>query len=181
MIDRLIAWSADRPTAGLWRSRNHNERRRAARRTPKREARADRGAGNVGRMFTELEVAYLNDQRLGRLATVQRSGQPQASPVGFTWNAALAVFDIPGMRMAATQKFRNLASNNRVALVIDDIVSVDPWAVRCLEIRGTAEALEQPDDVVGPVYGAGAIIRIHPARIISHGIDPDATSPRTVG
>jgi pyridoxamine 5'-phosphate oxidase family protein len=131
-------------------------------------------------MFTDLEVAYLNDQRLGRLATVQRSGQPQASPVSFTWNAPLAVIDIPGMRMASTQKFRNLASNNRVAFVIDDVVSVDPWTVRCLEIRGTAEALEQPTDVAGPVYGAGAIIRIRPTRIISYGIDPDAVSPRTV-
>lgn len=130
-------------------------------------------------IFTELELAYLNSQRLGRLATVQRNGQPQASPVGFAWNPALSVIDIGGYRMAVTQKFRNLASNPKVALVIDDLVSPDPWTVRCLEIRGEAEALGEPDQPAVHL-GDGAIVRIHPRKIISWGIDPDATSPRTV-
>jgi pyridoxamine 5'-phosphate oxidase family protein len=130
-------------------------------------------------VFTELEVAYLNDQPLGRLATVQHTGQPQASPVGFTWNDALSVIEIAGYRMAGTQKFRNLAANPLVALVVDDLVSRDPWTVRCLEIRGTAEAIAHPTDAVTSM-GDGAIIRIRPQRIISWGIDPDATSPRNV-
>jgi pyridoxamine 5'-phosphate oxidase family protein len=130
-------------------------------------------------IFTDLEIAYLKDQPLGRLATVQRSGQPQASPVSFTWNAALGVLEIPGFRMAGTQKFRNLASNDRVALVVDDIVSTSPWTVRCLEIRGIAEALTHPEGALTSL-GDGAIIRIRPTRIISWGIDPDAGSPRDV-
>ena len=52
-----------------------------------------------------------------------------------------------GRNMGASRKFRNLAANNIVALVIDDIASRDPWRVRCLEIRGTAEQAEsgQPE------------------------------------
>ena len=138
------------------------------------------GARNVTAMvFTDLELAYLKTQPLGRLATVQPSGQPQASPVGFTWNAALSVIDIAGFRMARTQKFRNLATTNLVALVVDDIVSRDPWTVRCLEIRGRGEAIAQPDDSLTSI-GDGAIIRIRPTRIISWGIDPDVASPRDV-
>jgi pyridoxamine 5'-phosphate oxidase family protein len=33
--------------------------------------------------FSEAERAYLRSQRLGRLATVDPLGQPQANPVGF--------------------------------------------------------------------------------------------------
>jgi len=33
--------------------------------------------------FSEAEQMYLKSQRLGRLATVDQHGQPQANPVGF--------------------------------------------------------------------------------------------------
>jgi pyridoxamine 5'-phosphate oxidase family protein len=44
--------------------------------------------------------------------------------------------------MSRTQKFRNVARNGHAAIVVDDIVSTDPWRVRFLEIRGTAEAID---------------------------------------
>lgn len=66
----------------------------------------------------------------------------------------------------------DVARNGRVAFVVDDIASRQPWRVRCLEIRGHAEAIDAPSDAVGELDGA--IIRIHPERIISFGIDdPD--------
>src|ERR1700759_939597 len=115
--------------------------------------------------FEDFEIAYLNSQRLGRLATQQRNGTLQASPVGFTYNAALGTIDIGGRAMAASQKFRNVATHGRVAFVVDDLASLDPWRVRCLEIRGRGEALTDPADSASRF--PGAIIRIHPERIIS--------------
>ena len=115
----------------------------------------------------------------GRLATVRADGTPQASPVGFTYNQDLGTVDIRGYRMSKSRKFRNVASNNTVALVIDDIVSRDPWRVRCLEIRGTAEQAESGEKRTEP-NGDGidtAIIRITPRRIISFGIDDIQTEP----
>jgi len=72
-------------------------------------------------------------------------------------------------------------SASKVALVVNDIASCQPWVVRCLEIRGTAEVVPEPTDSASPVGGGGgggggAIIRIHPTRIISWGIDPDETA-----
>lgn len=121
--------------------------------------------------FTESELAYLASQRLGRLATVQPDGTLQNSPVGYRYNPETGTIDIRGYNMAASRKFRNVADSGRVAFVVDDIASVDPWRVRCLEIRGTAEAL----DAAAPAAGGidSAVIRIHPARIISFGIDED--------
>jgi pyridoxamine 5'-phosphate oxidase family protein len=123
-------------------------------------------------IFTELELEYLRSQRLGRLATVQPNGAVQNSPVGFGFNEELQTIDIGGHNMAASQKFRNVAAGSKVAFVVDDVPSVDPWTVRCLEIRGDAEALTDPKD--GTPNRAGPIIRIHPRKIISFGVDPDA-------
>jgi pyridoxamine 5'-phosphate oxidase family protein len=122
--------------------------------------------------FTEAEQAYLADQRLGRLATVAPNGAPQNNPVGFRYKSELGVIDIFGLRMGATRKFRNLRTNPNVALVVDDLASVDPWVVRGIEIRGTAEALL--DQVPPMATMSREIIRIHPLRVISWNVDQDA-------
>lgn len=128
-------------------------------------------------IFTERELAYLRSQRLGRLATVRPDGSVQNSPVGFSVNEALQTIDIGGHNMAASHKFRNVRAGSKVAFVVDDLASLDPWTVRCLEIRGDAEALTEPGDSASRV--SGPIIRIHPRRIISFGVDPGA-GPRAV-
>lgn len=128
--------------------------------------------------FTPIELDYLANQTLGRLATAQPDGTLQVSPVGFTYNAELRCIDIAGYNMAASRKYRNLEAGGPVAFVVDDIASTDPWRVRCLEIRGVGEAIATPTDSAAGM--AGAIIRVHPKRIISFGIgDPD-TEPHAL-
>ena len=113
-------------------------------------------------VFTESELAYLGTQRLGRLATVQPDGTLQNSPVGFDVNEATGTIDIHGFRLAQSRKYRNVADNGRAAFVVDDIVSVEPWRVRCLEIRAVAEAIE---------IDGQPLIRLHPRRVIAFGLD----------
>ncbi|MGV9820947.1 PPOX class F420-dependent oxidoreductase [Nocardia xishanensis] len=124
--------------------------------------------------LTTDQIDYLSTQRLGRLATVRPDGSPQNNPVGFHYNAELGTIDIAGWNMGASRKFRNLAANDRVAFVVDDIASVQPWRVRCLEIRGTAEALTDVDTYMSGV--SRELIRIHPERIIAFGIQPDVAA-----
>jgi pyridoxamine 5'-phosphate oxidase family protein len=119
--------------------------------------------------FTAADLTYLRGQRLGRLATVRRDGTVQNNPVGFGYNEKLGTIDIGGWNMADSRKFRNIAEGSKVAFVVDDVPSVDPWRVRCLEIRGDAEALTEPEDSAGQI--GGPIIRIHPRRVISYGIE----------
>lgn len=122
-------------------------------------------------MFTDTELHYLAGQRLGRLATSQPDGTLQVSPVGFGVHEELGTIDIGGFSMARSRKYRNVLDNGRAAFVVDDVYSVDPWRVRFLEIRGYAEAIEAPTDSRDQAR-LGAIIRIHPKRIISAGIQP---------
>jgi pyridoxamine 5'-phosphate oxidase family protein len=122
--------------------------------------------------FTEAELAYLASQRLGRLATQQPDGTLQASPVGFAVNAERGTIDIAGLNMGASRKYRNVAANGRVAFVVDDLASTDPWTPRCLEIRGWAEAIDTPEEGDGtPRRMSGPVIRIHPTRIVSFGFE----------
>ncbi|MEV0364065.1 PPOX class F420-dependent oxidoreductase [Nocardia fusca] len=118
--------------------------------------------------LTRDHIDYLAGQRLGRLATVAPDGAPQNNPVGFRYNPELGTIDIAGWNMGRSRKFRNLARNNRVAFVVDDIASVQPWRVRCLEIRGTAEALTDTVTYIGPEESE--LIRIHPERVIAFGL-----------
>jgi pyridoxamine 5'-phosphate oxidase family protein len=128
--------------------------------------------------FKAHELDFLRQAELGRLATIRPDGTPQNSPVGFTYNEALGTVDIAGYRMSKSQKFRNIASNDKVAFVVDDITSRDPWRVRCLEIRGTAEQAQVPSarGAAGDELDS-AIIRLTPRRIISFGIDDQTSEP----
>lgn len=120
--------------------------------------------------LTDAELGYLTSQTLGRLATVDADRAPQNNPVTFRYNAGLGTIDIGGHAMGTSRKFRNVRANDRVAFVVDDIASFRPWRVRCVEIRGRAEALSDQEP---PRPGfSREIIRIHPERIIS-GLDHD--------
>ena len=118
--------------------------------------------------LTDSEVAYLRDgPKLARLATVGRDGTPHVVPVGWWLDPFLGVFEIRGRDLTATKKFRDVARSGRAALVIDDLASTDPWRPRGIEVRGRAEALD----------GDRPVIRIHPERIVSWGLEPTPAAP----
>jgi pyridoxamine 5'-phosphate oxidase family protein len=118
--------------------------------------------------FTAEELGYLRDQRLGRVATVDERHAPQVVPVGFFVDESTGDVSIGGTAMGSTRKFRNVEATGRAALVIDDLVSTDPWRVRGVEIRGRAEARR---DVDPPRPGLSReLITIHPERIRSWGL-----------
>ena len=128
-------------------------------------------------ILTEAERSYLKSQPLARLATVDASGAPQNNPVGAFLDEETGDILIGGHAMGTTRKFRNVRANGQVALVIDDLVSRDPWTVRGLEIRGTAVALEDVDPPAP--FMSREVIRITPAWVTSWGVDPDSPARQT--
>jgi pyridoxamine 5'-phosphate oxidase family protein len=127
--------------------------------------------------FTEKELEYLKNQRLGRLATVNSKGQPQIAPVGFRYNAELDTIEIGGRMMSQTQKWRNILKNQMVSFVVDDVPP--PWSPRGVEVRGIAQAITAGGE---ELYGKGskmgpAFIRIIPTQIIGWGIDGEGYTP----
>jgi pyridoxamine 5'-phosphate oxidase family protein len=121
-------------------------------------------------VFTEAELSYLTGGRqLGRIATVGADGTPHVVPVGWIYNAARDTIDVGGHELERSKKFRDVARSGRAAIVIDDLESTDPWRPRAIEVRGRAEAIALPTP----------LIRIHPERIISWGLE-QRRSARTV-
>ncbi len=121
-------------------------------------------------VFREAELAYLaGGRQLGRLATVGADGTPHVVPVAWIYNAARDTIDIGGRDLVDTKKFRDVARSGRAAIVIDDLASTDPWRPRGIEVRGGGEAIALPTP----------LIRIHPERIVTWGIEP-RPSARTV-
>ena len=113
-------------------------------------------------VFSQAELDYLHGQRLlGRVATVGADGTPHVAPVGWLHNTGLDTIDVSGHALDRTKKFRDVERGGRAAIVIDDLASVSPWRPRAVEVRGRAEALRGPE----------ALIRIHPERVVSWGIE----------
>jgi pyridoxamine 5'-phosphate oxidase family protein len=126
--------------------------------------------------FTDNEIAYLNSQRLGRLATLSAAGEPHVVPVGFRYNPGTDTIDIPGYGMGKSKKFRDVGRDGRVAFVVDDVPQ--PGQVRGVEVRGRAEALQTGGNVDVPNRDPH-MIRIHPTRIVGWGIDTDPYHPNS--
>jgi pyridoxamine 5'-phosphate oxidase family protein len=125
--------------------------------------------------FTPAEIAYLQSQFLGRLATVGSDGRPHVVPVGFRYNPEYETVDIGGHDFAKRKKFRDVRQNPYVAFVVDDVASVTPWRVRGIELRGEAEILETGGKSVRQGFDA-AMFRIRPRRVISWGLESDVFS-----
>ncbi len=114
-------------------------------------------------VFTDAELRYLHGgRRLARVATVGKDGTPHVVPVGWSHDVANDTINVTGRDLERTKKFRDVARTGRAAIVIDDLASTNPWRPRAIEVRGRAEA----------VAGPPAVIRIHPERIVSWGIEP---------
>lgn len=123
-------------------------------------------------VFTEAEIDYLNGQLLGRLATAGTDNKPHVVPVSFSYNADLETIDIGGHNFGARKKYRDVQRNPWAAIVVDDLISTEPWTPRMLEIRGRAEVLTHGGSALGRGFD-DEMIRIHPQRIVSFGLSAD--------
>lgn len=116
-------------------------------------------------VFTAAERAYLEQQRLCRLATIGPDQVPNVRPLGFRLNAD-GTIDIGGPNHRSTRRFRNALARPRVSLVVDDMTPDVPGAIkpgmgRGVEVRGYAEAIvvdEPPSRPIGSAVTSCAYI-----------------------
>ena len=126
--------------------------------------------------FTEPEIEYLRERRLGRLATVNVKGVPHVVPVGFRYNEEMDAIDIGGHNFARSKKYRDVRDTGRAAFVVDDVLP--PWWPRGVEVRGRAEVNGEGGEEIGPGFDAD-VVRIFPTRIVGWGLDSDAFRPNS--
>ncbi len=95
-----------------------------------------------------------------RLATASLSGKPDVAPVVFEVDGDDIVTS--GFDIASTVRYRNVQSNPRATVVIDDLASMDPWSPRGVKVIGSCRV---------ETRGGGEAFRISPEVIISWGIN----------
>jgi pyridoxamine 5'-phosphate oxidase family protein len=109
--------------------------------------------------FTDDELAYLRSQPVARLSTVNADGRPDVVPVAFEVEDSCLWVGGVGASVLKTRKFRNIgAGRAKVSLVVDDVVSMDPFIARGIRVYGDAET---PVERVG-MMGPGLYSRITP-------------------
>jgi pyridoxamine 5'-phosphate oxidase family protein len=132
----------------------------------------------VTRLFSQKEMDYLNSQRLARIAIAAAptlsdeadSVQPDVVPVGYDFDGDC--FYVGGMNLLKSTKYKNVLQNNKVAIVIDNLKSVDPWDPRGMKIYGTADiVIRQGGYMDRTGHSNPQYIRISPKKKWSWGID----------
>ena len=109
--------------------------------------------------FSDDEMAYLRTQPVARLATVNADGGPDVVPVAFEVDDSAIWVGGIGAQVLKTRKFRNIgAGRTEVSLVVDDVVSIQPFIARSVRVYGIAEP---PVERVG-MMGPGLYSRITP-------------------
>jgi PPOX class probable F420-dependent enzyme len=99
--------------------------------------------------LTEAEIAFVQRQRVGRLATADAEGRPHVVPVCYAFDGArfYTPLDEKPKRVAATQlkRVRNITARPEVSLVIDRYD--DDWSqLAYVQVAATAEMLEPNDE-----------------------------------
>jgi pyridoxamine 5'-phosphate oxidase family protein len=117
--------------------------------------------------YSAPEIEYVKSQKLARIATVSKDGQPEVVPVGFEFDGEYFYIGSHSQDIfLRTRKYKSVRDgNNLVGLVIDDLESVDPWKPRGIKLYGTAEIVEH-----NGMFGAGKYLRITPKTSWSWGI-----------
>lgn len=133
-------------------------------------------------MFTAKEIAYLNGQRMGRLATVTAGNRAHAVPTGFRISDDRTAIEVGGHGLSVRRPLylRNIEANPWVAYVVDDLGSTNPWTPRGVTVRGRAEIRAEGGERLGPGFDSTLIV-ISPTHIASWGLELGVRSSRRVG
>ena len=134
----------------------------------------------VNAIFSQKDIEYIKSQRLARIATASiassegeqrqdRSIQPDVVPAGFEVDGEY--FYVGGMNILKSTKYKNVL-NNKVAIVIDDFKSIDPWDPRGVKVYRTADVVtRQGRYMEGTGHTNPSYIRIYRSKKWSWGIE----------
>lgn len=131
-------------------------------------------------MFTAKEIAYLQDQRLGRLATTDSKGHPHVVPTGFNLDPDKAVVEIGAHNLPDRGQKRlylkHIEANPHVAFVVDDFVAEPQWAPRGVAVRGRAHIHTEGGERLAPGFGP-VWVEVVPESVSAWGIDTTPFEP----
>jgi pyridoxamine 5'-phosphate oxidase family protein len=136
-------------------------------------------------IFSEKEKEYIGTQIIARIATTDCSismagkndntdgvggSQPDVVPVGFDFDGEY--FYVSGKNILKSTKYKKVLKNNRVAIVVDDLETINPWKPRGIRIYGTADLINRQGGYMSYIDPSQShYLRIKPLKKWSWGID----------
>ncbi|HKR73804.1 MAG TPA: PPOX class F420-dependent oxidoreductase [Candidatus Nitrosocosmicus sp.] len=140
-------------------------------------------------IFTDKEKEYIGSQVIARIATTNcqinkreksgatkglRKSQPDVVPVGFDFDGDC--FYIGGMNLFKSLKYKNAIKNNNVAIVIDDLETINPWKPRGIRIYGIADLVNREGGYMSYIDQSKSqsqlpYLRVRPTKKWSWGIE----------
>ncbi|MFI7410523.1 PPOX class F420-dependent oxidoreductase [Streptomyces sp. NPDC049627] len=109
--------------------------------------------------FSDEEIVYLSSHPLARLASLCAHEQPDVVPVALEFDGTHFWVGGPRPEVLGTRKFRNVGhGRDKVAFVVDDLVSIEPFIARGVRVYGVADGPVERVGMVGP----GHYLRITP-------------------
>ncbi len=91
--------------------------------------------------FTDNEVRYIHERKLGRIALISSEQEPHIVPVTYEFDGSC--FYLSGWNIKYGPRFTDMQPVGRVSLLIDDLTTANLWVPRGIEITGTADTMEK--------------------------------------
>ena len=93
--------------------------------------------------FTDSEVRYILERKLGRIALVSSEQEPHIVPLTYEFDGSN--FYLHGWNIKYGPRFADMQPAGQVSLLIVDLTTATLWVPRGIEVTGTAETIEKGD------------------------------------
>jgi len=122
--------------------------------------------------LTDGELAFIKEQKIGRLATASPSGAPDVAPALAIYRRSLGVFLLGGQGLERTRRYNNARRNPQASLVFDE-VRWEPYELRGLKVAGSISVHVADDEINLGMNGIPLLV-LRPERKWSWGFEEKA-------
>ena len=122
--------------------------------------------------LTDRELAFIKEQRIGRLATASPSGAPDVAPALAIYRRSLGVFLLGGQGLERTRRYQNARRNPQASLVFDAL-SWEPYELQGVKVAGSISIHIADEEVNLGAMGTPLLV-VRPERKWSWGLEEKA-------
>ena len=126
----------------------------------------------MGFELTDGELAFIKEQRIGRLATASPTGAPDVAPALAIYRRSLGVFLLGGQGLERTRRYNNARRNPQASLVFDAL-SWEPYELRGVKVAGSISVHVADDEINLGAMGVPLLV-LSPERKWSWGLEEEA-------
>ena len=122
--------------------------------------------------LTDGELAFIKEQRIGRLATASPTGAPDVAPALAIYRRSLGVFLLGGQGLERTRRYQNARRNPQASLVFDAL-SWEPYELRGVKVAGSISIHVADEEINLGAMGIPLLV-VRPERKWSWGLEEKA-------